>query len=180
MIKQEKQKRLLLPLDENQGWNENLIDEATQLISKLSATEVISGLTTLTMHSPPKKGRPKTYNTAWLKLENSLVSFEDFKTLIYNQLIEGDIGKDTYYRAIRKAKEFIKHRERLNIKPQTYSEAWVSLQQSKINFEEFKEILKQLFDEKKITEEKYRHALRRGNELVKIRKSMIELSRTQG
>lgn len=167
---QEGRNSILLPLNTPSGWDEDLKKQVENLISKLTPTEVISELKKLTREKPPSKkyaGRPKSYKTAWIQLENNSISFDKFQTLVHQQLVDKKITNHTYYRAIRKAKQFLAHKKNITTDPTSYEEAWIAFSANQIQMEKFEEVLNQLLANNKITQAKYEHGL---NEAKKYKK----------
>ena len=161
---------ILLPLNTSSGWDEDLKKQVENLISKLTPTQVISELEKLTKekHSSKKcAGRPKSYKTAWIQLENNSISFDEFQTLVHQQLINREITNHTYYRAIRKAKQFLAHKKILEIEPTSYEEAWAAVSANQ-KWEKFEEVLSQLLADNKITQAKYEDGLIKAKEYKKF------------
>ena len=169
---QEGRNSILLPLNTSSGWDEDLKKQVENLISKLTPTEVISELKKLTKEKPPSKryaGRPKSYKTAWIQLENNSISFDEFQTLVHQQLYDGKITNHTYYRAIRKAKQFIAHKKIFEIEPTSYEEAWVVFSVNQKG-EKFEEVLNQLLANNKITQAKYEDGLNKAKKFIIAKK----------
>lgn len=161
----------LLPFINDKGWNEELIKEAEKLMLKLSPTEVIKELEKLkTSSSSSKKsvGRPKSYRTAWIKLENGMIDLEEFQTLVHLMLINKEISTHAYYRAIKKANDFIKRRQ-VFIEPKTYKEAWVLLQTKQISFDQFKTILSNFLISSDINQAEYDDGVTKAKKYEKFR-----------
>ncbi|MFX0149979.1 MAG: hypothetical protein ACFFAJ_04300 [Candidatus Hodarchaeota archaeon] len=175
---------LNLSLTREQGWNETTASEFASLIANLTPDEAITGLKAAKSLRPSAKtavGRPKAYLSAWIKLQNNLISLEEFETIVHRQLIDNEIKKDTYYRAMRKAKKFIEHRNRtVNLdKLQSYEEVWIAFHSNQLNWDEFKTNLEKLKQHKRISEVRYQHAISEGKRVLKIRKYMIEMTKNQ-
>lgn len=172
---------LELSLTREQGWNETTANECASLIANLTPDEVIIGLKAARSLKPSAKssaGRPKAYLAAWIKLQNNLISLEEFETVVHRQLINNEIKKDTYYRAMRKARKFVEHRNRtINLdKLQSYEEIWIAFHSNRLNWNEFKTNLESLKQLQKISEVRYQHALEEGKRILKIRKYMVEMT----
>lgn len=175
MISQGGPNSLILFLKTKNGWNEALKNECEKLISNLSPDDVLSALSTYSYISKKHVGRPKSYAIAWMKLENHLISYKEFKALVYKQLINDEIGDDTYYRALKRAKNFIAQRKIINITPKSYREAWLALQSSRMSWDEFKAILLSLKKNERITEDEFSRGLLKGEELMKFRRMVLEI-----
>jgi len=161
---------ILLPLNTSSGWDEDLKKQVENLISKLTPTQVINELKKLTKEKPSSKkcaGRPKSYKTAWIQLENNSISFDEFQTLVHQQLIDGKITNHTYYRAIRKAKKYLAHKKILEIEPTSYEESWATVWANQ-KWEKFEEVLSQLLADNKITQAKYEDGLIKAKEYKKF------------
>jgi len=170
---QEGSNNIFLPLNTPSGWDDELKKQVEKLISKLTPTEVISELKKLTKEKPPSNkcaGRPKSYKTAWIQLENNSISFDEFQTLVYQQLINREITNHTYYRAIRKAKQFLAHKKILKIEPTSYEEAWIVFSANQIQWEKFEEVLSQLLADNKITQAKYEDGLNKAKKFIIAKK----------
>ncbi len=164
---------ILLPLNRQKGWNEDLKNQFEELISNLNPDEIIDELKKLNEEHPSFKkstGRPKSYQAAWIQLESNLIDYSQFHSLVLNQLKNGEITHYTYNRALKRAKDFLNHRERIILNnTRTYQEAWIEFYTERINWEEFQQILQKLLQEEKISEEKYEEALRLGVQFRKLR-----------
>ncbi|MFX0181803.1 MAG: hypothetical protein ACFE95_01875 [Candidatus Hodarchaeota archaeon] len=174
-------KLLELSLTREQGWNETTANECASLIANLTPDEVITGLKAIKSLRPSTKGsvgRPKAYLAAWIKLQNNLISLEEFETNVHRQLINNEIKKDTYYRAMRKARKFVEHRNRtINLdKLQSYEEIWIAFHSNQLTWNQFKTNLENLKQHQKISEERYQHAIEEGKRVLKIRKYMVEMT----
>ncbi|MFX0172344.1 MAG: hypothetical protein ACFE9L_10515, partial [Candidatus Hodarchaeota archaeon] len=112
-------------------------------------------------------------------LQNNLISLEEFETIVHRQLIDNEIKKDTYYRAMRKAKKFVEHRNRtINLDElKSYEEVWIAFHSNQLNWDEFKTNLEKLKQHKRISEVRYQHAIHEGKRVLKIRKYMIEMTK---
>jgi len=160
---------ILLPLNTSSGWDEDLKRQVEKLISKLTPTQVISELKKLTKEKPSSKnrtGRPKSYKTAWIQLENNSISFDEFQTLVHQQLIDREITNHTYYRAIRKAKKYLTHKKILEIESTSYEEAWAAVWANQ-KWEKFEKVLSQLLADNKITQAKYEDGLNKAEDYKK-------------
>ncbi|MFX0173825.1 MAG: hypothetical protein ACFE9L_18230, partial [Candidatus Hodarchaeota archaeon] len=85
---------LRLSLTREQGWNESTASEFVSLVANLTPNEVITGLKAAkSLRFSPKTcvGRPKAYLSAWIKLQNNLISLEEFETIVHRQLIDNEI-----------------------------------------------------------------------------------------
>ncbi|MFX0051689.1 MAG: hypothetical protein ACFE8U_10405, partial [Candidatus Hermodarchaeota archaeon] len=85
---------LNLSLTREQGWNETTASEFASLIANLTPDEAITGLKAAKSLRPSAKtavGRPKAYLSAWIKLQNNLISLEEFETIVHRQLIDNEI-----------------------------------------------------------------------------------------
>ncbi|MHA2304515.1 MAG: hypothetical protein ACXACU_03915 [Candidatus Hodarchaeales archaeon] len=166
---------LHLPVNKDNGWNEELIKQVESLILKLHPTEVIKELEKLTSSSlSPKKsvGRPKSYRTAWVKLENGLIDLEEFQTLVHLMLVNKEISTHAYYRAIKKANNFIERRK-IFIEPKTYKEAWVLLQAKQISIDQFEAILNNLLISSEINQTVYDDGLAKAKKYEKFRQISV-------
>lgn len=172
---------IFLPFNSDKGWNKDLIKQAEKLMLKLSPKEVIKELEKLTTpSSSPKKsvGRPKSYRTAWIKLENGMIDLEEFQTQVHLMLINKEISTHAYYRAIKKANDFIKIRK-VFIEPKTYKEAWVLLQTKQISIDQFDEILNTLLISSEINQAEYDDGLTKAKKHEKFRQISVNRSENE-
>jgi hypothetical protein len=97
------------------GWTPEQAQEGARLIDNLSPEEVLASLKAVSKLQTTKTtlGRPKSYSAAWILLQNNLVALEDFETIVHRQLVNKEIKRDTFYRAMRNARKFIKQRDQL-------------------------------------------------------------------
>ena len=168
---------ILFPFNNDKGWNKKLIKQVETLMLKLSPTEVIKELEKLT--SPPQSpkksvGRPKSYRTAWVKLENGMIDLEEFQTQVHLMLINKEISTHAYYRAIKKANDFIKI-TKVFIEPKTYKEAWVLLQTKQISIDQFDVILNNLLISNEINQTEYDDGITKAKQYEKFRQISMNL-----
>ncbi len=172
---------ILFPFNNDKGWNKKLIKQVETLMLKLTPAEVIKELEKLT--SPPQSpkksvGRPKSYRTAWIKLENGIIGLEEFQTQVHLMLINKEISTHAYYRAIKKANDFIKIRN-VFIEPKTYKEAWVLLQTKQISIDQFDAILKNLLISSELAQAEYDEGLIKAKQYEKFRHISVSHSENE-
>jgi hypothetical protein len=99
-----------------------------------------------------------------------LITYNEFQSLVLEQLKNGDITHYTYNRALKRAKDFLSRRERILLNStRTYQETWIEFYTEQINWEEFQQILRKLLEEKRITREKFEEAEKLGVQFRKLR-----------
>ncbi|MFW9777464.1 MAG: hypothetical protein ACFFE8_01340 [Candidatus Heimdallarchaeota archaeon] len=161
------------------GWTSEQAQEGARLIDELTPDEVLASLKAVSklQTSKPTVGRPKSYALAWILLQNNLVTLEEFETLVHRQLVDQEIKRDTFYRAMRNARKFISQRDQLRRESEkltSYESIWISFQANRLSPEQFKLKMLELYNNGVIAEEKYRHALVEIEKIIAIQKRMIE------
>ena len=162
------------------GWTPEQAKEGAHLIDKLTPEEVLASLKAVSKLQSSKSslGRPKAYRAAWILLQNNLIALEEFETIVHRQLVNKEIKRDTYYRAMRNARKFNEQRGQLRRESKelvSYESVWIAFQANHLSPEQFKLKMLELLDKGVISEEKYRHALVEVEKIVNIQKRMIEL-----
>lgn len=162
------------------GWTPDQAKEGARLIDNLTPEEVLASLKAVSKLQSSKSsvGRPKAYRAAWILLQNNLIALEEFETIVHRQLVNKEIKRDTFYRAMRNARKFFDQRDLLRREINrlvSYESVWVAFQTNHLTPEQFKLKMLDLLDKGVISEEKYRHALVEVEKIVNIQKRMIEL-----
>lgn len=162
------------------GWTPDQAKEGAHLIDNLTPEEVLASLKAVSKLQPSKSnvGRPKAYRAAWVLLQNNLIALEEFETIVHRQLVNKEIKRDTFYRAMRNARKFFDQRDQLRKEINrlvSYESVWVAFQTNHLTPKQFKLKMLELLDKGVISEEKYRHALVEVEKIVNIQKRMIDL-----
>ncbi|MFW9856136.1 MAG: hypothetical protein ACFFFG_13880 [Candidatus Thorarchaeota archaeon] len=161
------------------GWTSEQAQEGARLIDKLTPEEVLASLKAVSKLQTSKStvGRPKSYASAWILLQNNLVTLEEFETIVQRQLVNQEIKRDTFYRAMRNARKFIRQLDQLRRESDeltSYESIWVAFQANRLSPEQFKLKMLELYNDGVIDEKKYRHALVEIEKIITIQKRMIE------